>query len=496
MENQKFLPYEIGPILRGKELREGTRVEVCSPYDQSCVGHYWQATRAHAEEAVTAAVAGFAQTARLGAWERQNILTSVAAHLQAEHELYTRTIMMEAGKPITAARAEVDRAILTFKIAAEEATRMGGEIIPLDLIPSAADRWGMSRRFPAGPVLAITPFNFPLNLVAHKLAPAIACGCPILLKPAPQTPYTAWLLAQAVLQAGWPVEALAFLPLSNEDTIKLVAEEDRIRVVSFTGSARVGWELKAQAKKKRVLLELGGNAAMIVHRDWPDLAGAVQAAVSGGFGYSGQSCISVQRVYVHRSVLQPFTGMLLSAVQNLHVGNPVNEDIQVGPLIRPSDAERVEQWIQEAVSAGATLLAGGPRAGSIVSPTVLTGTHSPMKVCDEEIFGPVITVEPYEEFTDALAAVNASRYGLQAALFTRDVGLIMEAYRTLQVGALIVGDSPAWRLDSMPYGGVKDSGHGREGIRYAMEEMTEPRLLVVALKPDPPNLIPGVESKS
>jgi acyl-CoA reductase-like NAD-dependent aldehyde dehydrogenase len=481
----KILPDEIGWIVRGQEHREGTRLEVRAPFDQSLIGHVWQASWADAEEAVEAAVAGFARTATLGSWERQNILNAVAAHLQTEHELYAQTILREAGKPITAARAEVDRAILTFRIAAEEATRIGGEVLPLDLIPSSAGRWGISRRFPAGPVLAITPFNFPLNLVAHKLAPAIACGCPVILKPAPQTPFSSWLLVHAILEAGWPEEALAFLPLSNEDTTRLAAEEDRIRVVSFTGSARVGWELKAQAKKKRVLLELGGNAAMIVHSDWNDLDGAAQSAVKGGFGYAGQSCISVQRVYVQKSIFKSFMDVLLRLVENLHTGDPALEETDVGPLVRESDAERVERWIDEATGAGATILAGGKRTGSLISPTVLTGTHSPMQVNDEEIFGPVITVVPYEHFSDAIAAVNASRYGLQAGLFTRDVGHILEASQALEVGALIVGDAPTWRLDSMPYGGVKDSGEGREGVRYAIDEMTERRLLVMALKSNP-----------
>ncbi len=472
-------------MVRGQEHREGTRLEVRAPFDRSLIGHCWQASWPDAQEAVEAAVAGFARTSALGSWERQNILSAVATHLQSEHERYAQTILREAGKPITAARAEVDRAILTFRIAGEEATRIGGEVLPLDLIPSAAGRWGISRRFPSGPVLAITPFNFPLNLVAHKLAPAIACGCPVILKPAPQTPFSSRLLVQAILEAGWPEEALAFLPLSNEDTSRLVVEDDRIRVVSFTGSARVGWELKALAKKKRVVLELGGNAAMIVASDWLDLDGAAQAAVKGGFGYAGQSCISAQRLYAQQSIFQPFCEALLRRVEKLRVGDPALEETDVGPLIRESDAERVERWIEEALRDGATLLAGGKRNGPMVRPTILTGTHSSMKVRDEEIFGPVVTVEPYEHFSDAVAAVNASRYGLQAGLLTRDAGNILEAFRALEVGALIVGDAPTWRLDSMPYGGVKDSGEGREGVRYAIDEMTEQHLLVMALQSKP-----------
>ena len=484
-KNQSIPAEGIGWIIGGEEHRTGTRLEVRAPFDQSLIAHVWQAMWTDAQQAVAAAVEGFARTSALGSWERQNILAAVAARLQLEHEPFARMIMREAGKPITAARAEVDRAILTFRVAAEESTRMGGEVLPLDLIPSSAGRWGLTRRFPCGPVLAITPFNFPLNLVAHKLAPAIACGCPVILKPAPQTPLSSWLLVRAILEAGWPAEALAFLPLSNEDTTRLVAEDDRIRVVSFTGSARVGWELKSVAKKKRVLLELGGNAAMIVHRDWPDFEGAAQSVVKGGFGYAGQSCISVQRVYVQQSIFKPFCDVVLSQVEKLQVGDPALDSTDVGPLIRESDARRVESWVEEALRGGATQLAGGKRDGSVMHPTVLTGTHSPMKVNEEEIFGPVITIEPYEDFADALVAVNASKYGLQAGLLTRDAGLIQEAYRALQVGALIVGDVPTWRLDSMPYGGVKDSGEGREGVRYAMEEMTEPRMLVMALKPNP-----------
>lgn len=482
---EKIPAEEIGWIVGGSEHRSGTRLQVRSPFDQSLIAEVWQATWTDAQQAVTAAVAGFARSSILASWERQKILTAVAARMQTDHEQFAQTIMREAGKPITTARAEVDRAILTFRLAAEESTRMGGEVMPLDLIPSSTGRWGMSRRFPSGPVLAITPFNFPLNLVAHKLAPAIACGCSVILKPAPQTPLSSWRLVRAILEAGWPAEALAFLPLSNEDTSRLVSEEDRIRVVSFTGSARVGWELKSLAKKKRVLLELGGNAAMIVHRDWPDLESAAQSAVKGGFGYAGQSCISVQRVFVQQSIFQQFCEAVVRQVEKLKVGDPALDSTDVGPLIRESDAERVKNWIDEATVAGAILLAGGTRTGSMMSPTVLTGTRSPMKVSDEEIFGPVITIEPYEDFADAIAAVNASKYGLQAGLLTRDAGLIQEAYRALEVGAVIVGDAPTWRLDSMPYGGVKDSGEGREGVRYAMEEMTEPRLLVMALKPDP-----------
>jgi acyl-CoA reductase-like NAD-dependent aldehyde dehydrogenase len=341
-------------------------------------------------------------------------------------------------------------------------------------------RWGLVQRFPVGPILAITPFNFPLNLVAHKVAPALAAGCPILLKPAPQTPFTALALGEVILKAGWPQEALAVLPLSNADTAWLAEKEDRIKLVSFTGSSKVGWELKARSGRKRVLLELGGNAALVVHNDWHDLDEAAARTAHAAFGFAGQSCISAQRVFVQRSIFQTFLWKLVEYTAKLAVGDPSDEATEVGPLIRLSDAERVDTWVKEAVEGGAKLVAGGERRGSVITPAILTGTTTGMKIRDEEVFGPVVVVEPYEDFEEALAAVNHSRYGLQAGLLTRDAGRILTAYRELEVGALIVGDTPNWRLDSMPYGGVKDSGLGREGIRSAIEEMTEPRMLVMS----------------
>ncbi len=283
-----------------------------------------------------------------------------------------------------------------------------------------------------------------------------------------------------ILKAGWPDEALAVLPLSNADTAWLAEKEDRIKLVSFTGSAKVGWELKAHSGRKRVLLELGGNAALIVYGDWPDLDEAAARTAHAAFGYAGQSCISVQRVFVERGIFQTFLWKVVEATAKLVSGNPSDEATEVGPLIRLSEAERVESWIKEAVEGGANLVAGGERNGSMVAPAILTGTKPGMKVRDEEVFGPVVVIEPYDDFEQALADVNHSRYGLQAGLLTRDAGRILTAYRELEVGALIVGDTPSWRLDSMPFGGVKDSGLGREGIRSAIEEMTEPRMMVIA----------------
>ena len=471
---------QTGFLLCGKEWNEGEALDVRSPWDQGLVGRVTVATRADARQAVNHAVASIRRTRALPRWKRREIIEDVTAALIEQKDRFAHLIVAEAGKPLRLARSEVDRAVLTFKTAAEEVARLGGETIPLDLTEGNEGRWGLVQRFPIGPVLAITPSNFPLNLVAHKVAPAMAAGCPIILKPAPQTPFTALALGELVLKAGWPQEALAILPLSNADTAWLAEKEDRIKLVTFTGSAKVGWELKAHSGRKRVLLELGNNSALIVHDDWPDLDDAALRTAHAAFGHAGQSCISVQRVYVQRSIYQTFLWKLVEVAGKLVVGDPEDESTEVGPLIRAAEAERIESWIKEAVDGGAKLIQGGERRGSIIQPTVLTATKSGMKIRDEEVFGPVVVVEPYEDFEEALAEVNHSRYGLQAGLLTRDAGRILTAFRELEVGSLIVGDTPSWRLDPMPYGGVKDSGLGREGIRSAIEEMTEPRMLVMA----------------
>ncbi|MGA7831397.1 MAG: aldehyde dehydrogenase family protein [Terracidiphilus sp.] len=471
---------QTGFLLCGKEWTEGEALEVRSPWDQGLVGRVTIATRADARQAVHHAVASLRRTRALPRWKRREILEDVAAALIEQKERFAQLIVAEAGKPVGMARAEVDRAVLTFKTAAEEASRLGGESIPLDLAEGNEGRWGLVQRFAVGPVLAITPFNFPLNLVAHKLAPAMAAGCPVILKPAPQTPFTALALGEVILKAGWPAEALAVLPLSNADTAWLAEKEDSIKLISFTGSAKVGWELKARSGRKRVLLELGGNAALIVCSDWPDLDEAALRTARAAFGYAGQSCISVQRVFVERSIFQTFLWKVVEAAGKLAAGDPALETTEVSPLIRPAEAERIEAWIKEAVKGGAKLVAGGERHGSVISPAILTGTKPGMKVRDEEAFGPVASIEPYDDFEQALADANHSRYGLHAGLLTRDASKILTAYRELEVGALIVGDTPSWRLDPMPFGGVKDSGLGREGIRSAIQEMTEPRMLVMA----------------
>jgi acyl-CoA reductase-like NAD-dependent aldehyde dehydrogenase len=469
-----------GFFVDGKWIERGEVAEIHSPYDGSVIGQVFQGTRADAELAIASAVKAFGTTRRLPAFERQRVLRRVAQTIAARKDEFSRTIALEAGKPIKAALSEVERAIFTFNVAAEESTRIYGEYLPLDWQEYTAGRWGIVRRFPLGPIAGITPFNFPLNLVAHKVAPAIAAGCPLVLKPAPQTPLSSLLLAEAVQQAGWPDGGLNVIPLSNEDAGLLVTD-DRIKLISFTGSAPVGWAIKRNAGKKKVILELGGNAAVIVHND-ADISYAAERCVAGSFAYAGQTCISVQRILVERTVYGKFLDLFLAGVSKLRTGDPLELTTDVGPLIRESDAIRASEWIQEAVRAGARLLCGGQRQGSVLEPAVLTGTRADMKVNCQEIFAPVVTVEPYDNFDTVLRQANNSAYGLQAGIFTRDAKLLFAAYEELEVGGLIAGDVPSFRIDHMPYGGVKESGLGREGLRYAIEEMTEPKLLVMNLR--------------
>jgi len=469
-----------GFYLNGNWSTHGREVVVTSPYDHSIVAVVYEATRDDVETAIHSVVEAFAVTRKMTSHQRATVLRKIAEGIRHRREEIARTICQEAGKPIKTARIEVDRGIYTFEVAAEEASRIYGEYIPLDTLEATGGRWGLVRRFPLGPVFAITPFNFPLNLVAHKVAPAIAAGCPVILKPAPQTPVTALMLAEVVHDAGWPEGALAVMPLSNDDAARLVAD-DRIKLLTFTGSAPVGWALKSKAGKKHVTLELGGNAGVIVHRD-ADLVYAAQRCVMGGFSYGGQTCISVQRILAEQSVCEPFTKLLLEGVHKLKLGDPMHEDTDVPPLIREQDAIRATAWIDEAVQGGARLLTGGNRKGALVEPAVLTGTTPEMRVNCAEVFAPVVTVEPYEDFREAIRQVNNSSYGLQAGVFTRDAGLIQMAFEELEVGGVIVGDVPSFRVDQMPYGGIKDSGLGREGIRYSIEAMSECKLLVMALR--------------
>ena len=466
-------------LVNGEWLTDGDPLEILSPYDHSVVGTCYRATAAHADAAVKASQRAFESTRRMPSFERQRILRAISEGIRAREEEFARLIALEAGKPIKMARAEVSRAVFTFAIAAEEATRIAGEWLPLDWQPSTAGRGAIVRRFSLGPILAITPFNFPLNLVAHKVAPAIAAGCTIVLKPAPKTPLTSFLLAEVIEKSGWPAGAFNALLLSNSDAEQLVSD-DRLKMLSFTGSAPVGWALKSKSGKKKVALELGGNAGVIVHSDWP-IDDAAARCVVGGYAYAGQTCISVQRIFVHRKIEQHFLGKLTEGVQKLKSGDPLDDSTDVGPMISEDAARRAASWIEEAAQAGATIVTGGKRHGSFVDPAILTHTRPDMKVSCQEVFAPVVLVEPYDDFDDAIRRVNDSPYGLQAGVFTRDAKLLFRAFEELEVGGVIAGDMSSFRIDHMPYGGVKESGMGREGLRYAIEEMTEQRILVLNL---------------
>lgn len=470
---------EWGFFVHGKWMTEGDIVEVLSPYDGSVVGTVHRATATHAEAAIRAAQHAFETTRKMPSYERHRILSAISQGIDANGDEFARLLSAEAGKPIRTARAEVDRAIFTFAVASEEATRIGGEWLPLDLQPSTAGRGGIVRRFPLGPVLGITPFNFPLNLVAHKVAPAIAAGCTMVLKPATKTPLCALRLAQIAEDAGLPAGALNVLPMSNADAERLVSD-DQLKLLSFTGSAAVGWWLKAKAGKKKVVLELGGNAAVIVHSD-ANIDEAAAKCVQGGFSYAGQSCISVQRIFVQREIEPQFTEKLVAGVRKLKTGDPLDESTDVGPMIDEDAARRAAEWIDEAVAGGAQLLCGGKRSGALLEPAVLTHTKERMKVQCQELFAPVVVVEPYDDFDEAIRRVNESSYGLQAGVFTLDARLLFRAFEQIEVGGVIANDMSSFRIDHMPYGGVKDSGMGREGLRYAIEEMTEPRLFVINL---------------
>jgi len=430
------------------------------------------------EDAITAALRAFEAARALPAFERAKWLRATADGIGAHAAELAAAIVAEVGKPVQLARAEVERARLVFTLAAEEATRLGGELVPLEAAPAGAGKLGIVRRFARGPVAAITPFNFPLNLAAHKLAPALACGAPVLWKPAPEGPGTAALLVTIMERAGVPAGMLALLPAAHQTAAPLI-DDARVRVLSFTGSAAAGWALKARAPRKQVLLELGGDAFAIVEPD-ADLELATRKIVQGAFAYSGQICIAVQHVLAARAIAGELRERILAATRAVPIGDATVEGTQVVPLIRKQDADRVVAWKDEALAAGARLLAGGGRSGDTVEPTWLERVPEEVRLAREEVFGPVKTFAEYGDVEEAFARVGRSPWGLQASLFTRDVRTLMRAHERLEVGAVIHDEWPLFRVDSMPYGGSKGSGWGREGLRYAIEEFTEPRMLVLS----------------
>jgi acyl-CoA reductase-like NAD-dependent aldehyde dehydrogenase len=467
--------------LAGRLVTGERTLEVRHPYDGREVATVSVPTDAQVEEAVAAAAAVAAEAAALPAYVRADALSHVAAGLADRSEELARLITAENGKPLKWARGEVARAVSTFRWAAEEARRWSGEVQRLDTEAPTTGRLGLTRRFPRGPVLAIAPFNFPLNLVAHKVAPAIAVGAPIVIKPAPKTPLSALFLGEILAECGLPAGMWSVLPVLNDQAPAMVADR-RLPVVSFTGSGPVGWSIQASVPRKHVTLELGGNAAAVVCADWSSEAdldvAATRIALFGNY-QAGQSCISVQRVFADRSVYDGLAARVVAAVEALKTGDPWDDDTEVGPLIDEANAIRVEEWIAEAVAGGATLLTGGTRTGATVAPAVLADVPADAKLSCEEVFGPVLILESVDGVDEAFARVNDSKYGLQAGVFTRDLPTAFRAHRELQVGGVVVGDVPSYRADQMAYGGVKESGVGREGVRYAMEDYTYERVLVL-----------------
>ena len=476
---EKPMSKEYKFLINGQWLTSSENHEIKSPYNGEVIGRTYRPSPDDVENAIKAATAAFEITKKMPPYERSEILFNIVRILQERKEELAQSIAAEAGKPIKAARIEAERSILTFTIAAEEAKRINGEIIPLDIHPYGKDRICNISRFPIGPIAGISPFNFPLNLVVHKVAPCIASGNTMLLKPASQTPLSSLKLGEIVMEAGLPAGALNILPCTAQGAEPLITDE-RIKKLTFTGSPVVGWGLKQRCGRKKITLELGGNAGVIVHND-ADLNYAVDRVIMGGFGYSGQVCISVQRIFVHNEIFEEFKEKFIKKVKALKTGDPLDENTDVGPMISEKEADRVEAWIKEAANNGASILTGGERNKSMLAPTVITDVKPDMKVSCQELFAPVVTLASYSDFHAAVKEVNESEFGLQAGIFCKDLDLIYSAYNELNVGGLVIGDVPTFRIDNMPYGGVKSSGLGREGIRYAIEEMTELKALVLNL---------------
>ena len=429
------------------------------------------------DQGIAATVEATEPMRKMPPYERQAVLHHCVDQFGKRFDELADALCIEAGKPIKDSRGEVSRLIDTFRIAAEESVRMTGEVMNLEISPRAKGYSGMFKRVPIGPCSFISPFNFPLNLAAHKVAPAIACGCPFVLKPASRTPIGALIIGEVLAETNLPSGAFSILPCSR-DNADLFTTDERLKLLSFTGSPAVGWALKARAGKKKVVLELGGNAACVVDAD-ADIDDAINRLVVGAFYQSGQSCIGVQRIIVHESIYDEIKTKLVAKTEQLITGDPKNEDTFIGPMISEKEASRLEGWIQDAVDAGGTLLCGGHRNGAMLEATLLENVTADQEICVNEAFGPVAVLSSFKTFDEALVAVNNSRFGLQAGIFTRDLYKMHQAWDELDVGGVVIGDVPSWRVDNMPYGGGKDSGLGREGIRFSMEDMTEIRNLVV-----------------
>ncbi|MEZ7980848.1 MAG: aldehyde dehydrogenase family protein [Myxococcota bacterium] len=452
-------------------------LEVLDKYSGEVATRVALADDAAIDRAIQAAVEATEPMARMAAYERQAVLDHCVLRFKERFEELADALCIEAGKPIKDARGEVGRLIDTFRIASEESVRIGGEVMPLDISPRARGYSGQWKRVPIGPCSFISPFNFPLNLAAHKVAPALAVGCPFVLKPASLTPIGALVIGEVLAETDLPKGAFSILPCSREGANRFT-EDDRLKLLSFTGSPGVGWALKARAGKKPVVLELGGNAAVIVDED-ADLEDAIERIVFGAFYQSGQSCIGVQRIIVHESLYERFRDQLVEKTKALKMGDPKDESTFIGPMISEKEATRLHGWIESAVSAGANLLCGGKREGAMLEATLLDNVTAGADVICQEAFGPVAVLSTFDDFDQALEQVNDSVFGLQAGIFTRDIYKAHKAWDTLEVGGVVIGDVPSWRVDHMPYGGVKESGLGREGVKFAIEDMTEVRMMVL-----------------
>jgi acyl-CoA reductase-like NAD-dependent aldehyde dehydrogenase len=450
---------------------------VTNKYSGETATRVAMADRAAIDRAIARAVAAAEPMREMAAYERQAVLEHCAKRFRERFDELAMSLCIEAGKPLKDARGEVSRLIDTFRIAAEESVRIYGEVMPLDISARARGYSGMWKRFPIGPCSFVSPFNFPLNLAAHKIAPALAVGCPFVLKPASWTPIGALIIGEILAETNLPEGAFSILPCHREGA-ELFTTDERFKLLSFTGSPEVGWDLKARAGKKKVVLELGGNAACIVDED-ADVEDAVKRMVIGAFYQSGQSCISVQRIFVHERIYDDFTGRLVTATRALVMGDPRDERTFIGPMISEKDARRLESWIESAVGRGARLLCGGKRDGVMLEATLLENVPKDEPLCAREAFGPVAILYKFSDFDAVLDEVNDSDFGLQAGVFTRDIYKAHRAWERLDVGGVVIGDVPSWRVDHMPYGGVKDSGFGREGIRFAIEDMTEIRIMVL-----------------
>jgi glyceraldehyde-3-phosphate dehydrogenase (NADP+) len=469
---------ETYPIfLAGKWVTSDTPLDVTNPYNGETVGTTYLASREQLEQAITSAQHAFCELRTMPTFDRVNMLKAFLDRMHDHKDEIAKMICLEAGKPIKDAQTETARGLFTIETAMEEAKRINGEVMPLDLLPSSKGRFGIVRRFPIGPIAGISPFNYPLNLALHKIAPALASGNPIVLKPPSKDPLTMLLVARLLADAGVPAGAVSVLPMSREVGDAMV-EDDRFKLLSFTGSPDVGWDMKRRAGMKKVVLELGGNAGVIVDDD-ADLAYAAQRTCTGAFSYAGQVCISVQRVFIHEKVYDQFTDDLVAQTKQIKMGDPLDPSTDLGPMIDDKAAQRSEKWVQDAVNQGARVLTGGSAEGRFFQPTIIENAPREAFVCSREAFAPLVTIFKIKNFREGIDAVNDSVYGLQAGVFTNRLEHALAAFERIEAGGVIVNDIPAYRIDHMPYGGVKASGLSREGIRYSIEDMTEMRLMVI-----------------